>query len=72
MWLAGVLEYFPPPASRKRRCLKGEIKISIENENEEHDKLHLLISGQTLDQFRLIPYDAHIISYTWNMLDTTR
>ncbi|RLN72880.1 hypothetical protein BBJ28_00024208 [Nothophytophthora sp. Chile5] len=61
-WLPGVLESFPTPESRRRRCLKGSLRVVTESTSNTLQDLALV--AQRLPSARLERYAARIESYT--------
>ncbi|GMF20748.1 unnamed protein product [Phytophthora fragariaefolia] len=61
-WLPGILESFPTPASRHRRCLKGNLRIVTSSYDGALQELTLV--AQRLPAARLGRYAARIESYT--------
>ncbi|RLN88291.1 hypothetical protein BBJ28_00009171 [Nothophytophthora sp. Chile5] len=61
-WLPGVLESFPTPESRRRRCLKGSLRVVTESTINTLQDLALV--AQRLPSARLERYAARIESYT--------
>ncbi|KAK1943153.1 hypothetical protein P3T76_005790 [Phytophthora citrophthora] len=61
-WLPGVLESFPTLESRRRRCLKGNVRMVTSSNDGKLQELALV--AQRLPASRLVRYAARVESYT--------
>ncbi|KUF75742.1 hypothetical protein AM587_10010424 [Phytophthora nicotianae] len=61
-WLPGLLEFFPTLESRRRRCLKGNLRVVTSSNGGMLQELTLV--AQRLSTSRLERYAARIESYT--------